>query len=423
VTKLKRLCYGLLAITISVFLCLAMGEFALRWMGFRLPSWDRGDAVLGFATQANRTYRFTFPEHPFFFRSNNRAFLEDKDTPIEKALGTVRIVVLGDSQTEGLVINSESYPHRLGAILNGAATGRYEVINAGTGRYSPYQYYVKAVHQIVPLKPDHIIVGMYIGNDIQDLTRRDDRPYLTIEKDQVQSHPPVFIVFEDPTKPPTWLQSSRVYALVQKAFGSSLHYEITRASLLYHDASAQKRNLFAIAQYMLRVKQLNEISNGLMVTSLHQYNWFEWYPETLPTALRLNKEVMRMFRDLCNRHGIGLTYVLIPSKPRVEPQTLEPLFAKVRQYDKDFTIEKLQASEDQIARQTEKDGAELNVPVIDATQYLIDNRRGRQLYYQNDMHLTAAGNQLMAEAIAKRLALNSASSQAVANLRAQAGHP
>ncbi len=421
--RLKHFCYGLIATTISVMLCLIMGEFALRWMGFRPPSWDNGDALLGFATPANRTFHFAFPEHPFFCKTNNRAFFEDNDTPIEKAPGLVRIVVLGDSQTEGLVINAESYPHKLGMILNGAANGPYEVINAGTGRYSPYQYYVKAAHQIVPLKPDHIIVGMYIGNDIQDLTRRDDRPYLTIDKDGVQSHAPVFIVFQDPSKPPTWLQSSRVYALVQKVFGSSLHYEITRASLLYQDASAQKRSLLSIAEYMLRVKQLNDISNGLMVTSLHQYNWFQWYPETLPTALRLNKEVMRMFRDLCNRHRIGLTYVLIPSKPRVEPQTLEPLFAKVRQYDKDFTIEKLQESEDQIARQTERDGAELNVPVIDATQYLIDNRRGRQLYYQSDMHLTAAGNEVLAEAIARRLAVKPATSQAMASLGRQAGHP
>jgi hypothetical protein len=279
------------------------------------------------------------------------------------------------------------------------------------------------VHDIMPLKPDHMIVGLYLGNDMQDLTRRDDRPYLTVDNDGIHPHPPMFVVFADPNKPPSWLASSRLYALMQKVFGSQLHYAITRAFLLYEDASAQKRSLPAIAKYMLQVRRLNGINNGLMVQSLYQYNWFQWYPETLPTALRLNKEVMRMFRDLSTEHGIGLTYVLIPSKPRVEPQSLEPLFAKVREYDKTFTFGKLQEFEDQIARQIETDGAELNVPVIDTTQYLIANRRGRQLYYQNDMHLTATGNQVMAEAIAKRLALQPAAPQAMAGLRTRAGHP
>ena len=420
-SKLKRSLYGLLATSISLILCLVMAEFSLRWMGFRRPAWDRGDALLGFAPAANQTAKFDFPENPFLLKTNNRAFFEDHDTPVEKPAGVNRVVVVGDSQTEGLCNNSESYPHHLEALLN--HTGRYEVINAGTGRYSPYQYYVKAVHDIMPLKPDHLIVGLYLGNDMQDLTRRDDRPYLTLDNDGIHPHSPMFVVFEDPNKPPSWLASSRVYALMQKVFGSQLHYAITRAFLLYEDASAQKRSLPAIAKYMLQVRRLNGINNGLMVQSLYQYNWFQWYPETLPTALRLNKEVMKMFRDLSNQHGIGLTYVLIPTKPRVEPQSLEPLFAKVREHDKTFTLGKLQEFEDQIAGQIEKDGAELNVPVINTTQYLIENRRGRQLYYQNDMHLTATGNQVMAEAIAKSVASRPAAPQSMAGLRTQAGHP
>jgi hypothetical protein len=271
-SKLKRFVYGLLATSISLILCLVMAELSLRWMEFHRPAWDRGDALLGFAPAANQTAKFDFPENPFLLKTNNRAFFEDHDTPAGKPAGVSRMVVLGDSQTEGLCINSESYPHRLEAMLNHENVGRYEVINAGTGRYSPYQYYVKAVHDIMPLKPDHMIVGLYLGNDMQDLTRRDDRPYLTVDNDGIHPHPPMFVVFADPNKPPSWLASSRLYALMQKVFGSQLHYAITRALLLYEDASAQKRSLPAIAKYMLQVRRLNGINNGLMVQSLYQYN-------------------------------------------------------------------------------------------------------------------------------------------------------
>lgn len=401
--KFRHFIYGVLAIATSITLCAVVGELSLRWLGFRQPSWEQGDGLLGFRPNANKTVNFTFPEHPFVSKTNNMAFFEDHDTPVHKPAGITRVVVLGDSQTAGLCVNRESYPHRLQALLNSPGRCRYEVINAGTGRYSPYQYYVKAVHDILALEPDHIIVGMYIGNDIMDLTRQDDRPYLTFENGRVSAHPPLFIVYKDPGKEPSLLESSRLYALFQKVFGSQLHYQITRATLLYHDASAQRRNPVEIAKYMWDVKRLNDISNGLMVASLHQYNWFRWYPETLPVAMRLNKEVMKMFRDLCAQHGIGLTYVLVPTKPRIEPELLQPLLATVHRYDRTFNIHGLQDFEDRIARQTEKDGAELGIPVIDATPYILEHRQGREMYYRSDMHLTAAGNQVLAEAIANGL--------------------
>lgn len=75
------------------------------------------------------------------------------------------IVAIGDSHTQG--INSESrnsWPQRLGRWSN------QSVYNMGVGGYGPLQY-EKLIWQALRLRPRQIIVGLYVGNDLGDVTR------------------------------------------------------------------------------------------------------------------------------------------------------------------------------------------------------------------------------------------------------------
>jgi hypothetical protein len=263
---------------------------------------------------------------------------------------------------------------------------------------------VKTSTQLVQLAPDHLVVGLYIGNDFMDLLRQDDRPYLTADENRtVTSHSPHFMVLQNPADPPSFLSSSRLYALSRAALGPTVYYQVSRGQLLWHNLSQIGRGPVDIARYMWDVKRLTNISLGLMTQSLLQQVWFRHFPETFQTASLLNRHVMALFQQLCREKGIRLTYVLIPTKVRVEPNDVKGLLDKVSAYDSTLNIESLAAFEDRLASDIRNAGAALGVEVIDLTSPLMNSTRGVRHYYPEDMHLNATGNAVVAEVLREQV--------------------
>ncbi len=396
----RLLFFRLMTLAISVVVALLCGEIGMRVLGVQPLRPAYGDPVVGWDTTPNTTSTFNFPEYGgmLTMRRNNLGFHEDEDTQLQKSPGTTRVVVVGDSQTAGECANFESYPNVLEGMLNASGRyGKYEVINAGVGKYSPYQYYVKTEHQIIPLKPDHLIVGFYVGNDLMDLIRRDDRPYLTLKPDGTGvHHAPEFVLSDDPARPPSAWLSSRLYAAVQRSLGPTLRYQLVRAGMLLHDLAPYGHGPLDTAKYMIEVKRLGDMSVGFMTQSLLQRLWFQHFPKTLPTALRLNREVMIKFKDLCARNNIRLTYVLIPTKLMVEPSDFQDVLDKVARYDDRLTVQNLQAFENQVTDEIVKTGSELGIEVVDLKKPLMERRAGRRFYNPFEMHLTPEGNRAVA---------------------------
>lgn len=104
--------------------------------------------------------------------------LRDREFP-EKAMDEVRILLLGDSYTFGHGVETdEAISAYLERRLNARAlSGRFTVINGGTGGYGPWQS-IGTYHRVVDaLKPDVVILQTFVANDIGDTLRR-DRLYL-----------------------------------------------------------------------------------------------------------------------------------------------------------------------------------------------------------------------------------------------------
>jgi lysophospholipase L1-like esterase len=121
----------------------------------------------------DEAYTFPWPESAagrISFKTNNRGFREDEPTKVEKH--GRRILVLGDSQTEGVVENRESFANVLEALLaeRGAPA---EVINAGIGVTGPHNYLGVLLKQL-ELKPDLVVVMIYDGNDFAHGLQVDD---------------------------------------------------------------------------------------------------------------------------------------------------------------------------------------------------------------------------------------------------------
>lgn len=90
---------------------------------------------------------------------------------LKKPVGTKRILVLGDSFTFGHGVGDRQiYPFIAGELLKQKGYKNAEVINAGyASGFSPDSYYLYLKERGMKLKPDVVVVGFFVFNDIADL--------------------------------------------------------------------------------------------------------------------------------------------------------------------------------------------------------------------------------------------------------------
>jgi hypothetical protein len=121
--------------------------------------------ILGHSHRPNAVREVPWPEHPLGIRS-------DRDHKVEKAAGSLRILVVGDSHMDGVVYNSESFATIIEALLNqNSQISRFESLNVAAGYYGPDEYLACATAYDY-LAPDHFLVGLYSGNDFLDAAKR-----------------------------------------------------------------------------------------------------------------------------------------------------------------------------------------------------------------------------------------------------------
>ena len=142
------------------------GDFLTREPDYYVP-----DALAGHVHKPYAKREFAWAEHEkgrVLFRTNNLGFREDEDTEVTKPERTFLFLVTGDSHTDGVVYNAESFPNLLEQKLNSTpGAPKFEVINGGTGYYT-FQNYAGFFRKYLYLKPDYFIVTIYTGNDFME---------------------------------------------------------------------------------------------------------------------------------------------------------------------------------------------------------------------------------------------------------------
>lgn len=96
----------------------------------------------------------------------------------------LRILVTGDSHTDGVVNNEESFPNVLENLLNKRDSHQvFEVLNGGVGFYSFRNYY-GFLEKHKSLQPDYYLVNVFTGNDFRENLLYEDssNSYLNILK-------------------------------------------------------------------------------------------------------------------------------------------------------------------------------------------------------------------------------------------------
>ena len=148
----------------------------------REPDYYRAHEVLRHVHQPLATRVVPVPDHPngqITLHTNAQGFRSDTEHPIPKPPDTVRVLVTGDSHTDGVVDNVDSFAPALARRLRMAAleAGRdvaFDVVNGGTGYWGPVEY-GSAFSVWKDLEPDWCVVVLYEGNDFLDVVASEER--------------------------------------------------------------------------------------------------------------------------------------------------------------------------------------------------------------------------------------------------------
>jgi len=171
----RRAC-GLALLLVLNLLLLALGDVAVRrfvmpnsshndifvvhdpWLGWKLrPSWaiDRNIKVHNYVSH----------------ETSNRLGFRGPDHPVERPAGTRRIVVLGDSHTEGYTVNDgETWPEQMERALADAtasASAPVQVESFAVGGFSTDQEYLAYLHYARQYRPDLVLL-QFCSNDPPD---------------------------------------------------------------------------------------------------------------------------------------------------------------------------------------------------------------------------------------------------------------
>lgn len=183
---MKRL--ALASIFVATFLALIAAEIGIRGMRYFFPEhplltkiltysdlkmavggWYAPSEFNSFSLATN--YVGTQPSMEQVGKLNrtttNSLGLRNREVPREKPTGTFRILVLGDSYTFGVYLgDNETYPAVLENILKARGVS-VEVMNAGfADGFCPDEHYSWLSNTGLKFKPDLVIYGYFIGNDM-----------------------------------------------------------------------------------------------------------------------------------------------------------------------------------------------------------------------------------------------------------------
>jgi lysophospholipase L1-like esterase len=117
----------------------------------------------------NATFTEVWGDQKYVIHTNSLGFKDERirNVPLEAEPGKTRVVLLGDSFTEGIGLPYEQT--LAGLVQRRLGTERFEILNAGIASYSPRAYYLKMRYLLEQegLRLHHLVVFVDIS-DVRD---------------------------------------------------------------------------------------------------------------------------------------------------------------------------------------------------------------------------------------------------------------
>lgn len=216
-----------------------------------------------------------------------------------KAWSTQRILMLGDSFTMGRgVRDNETFSFVLEQMLDGADTGRFEVINCGVDSYTPLLERLQLKQNIDYIQPDIVILNFDMSDLVQELSYRklatyDENGTVVAVNGITKKEDPAFLTKLKELFYNNLLLTSYISEVVYKrSFRSQIiNFENTvirpskenlKHTLKDYNEEEFKELLSLVEQSMIQIKELC-LAKGceFIITTYpqgHQVNDTEWIP-------------------------------------------------------------------------------------------------------------------------------------------------
>jgi hypothetical protein len=372
-TRLGLVLFGLLV-------ALALLEIILRvtlgpQLGFHLR-YRKFDPLLGYTHQEHVEAEIPFPEYPnggFRAAANNHGLREDSETGYQKPPGTYRVLVVGDSHTDGTVNNAETYPNVLESALVSQGL-QADVLSAGVESYSPFTEMLRFHYYGRLYQPDIVLAGIYVGNDMKHMKGFED---IEIAQDGT-------VLIDD-----TPLQPHR--RPIAECLADQLHH-----SYRYNVVKSKWISLASEGE-IPPTEQAFRACRGCYWQSLEQAYTFHSGDLDLDQGANRLRNTLTQLREQVHGTGARLIVVLIPTKRQVEgPQSDVGRFAQAAD------ILGLSAEErefDELALRTALDACDrAQVEVLNLLPGLREAyiTAREPLYRTTDWHLNPAGHRAVA---------------------------
>lgn len=391
---LPELTVSIITILFSIF----AAETALRIL-FVLPHPLANYYPLEIA-KLGKTIHIDQYEFSIDYKYGNHGF-RDRSFAIEKPTNKKRILFIGDSFTEGFGVNEED---RFSNQVATALGDNYEVINVGQLATNPDVYFDNLLKFGIALKPDLIVMGVFLGNDFQGgrgLPPPDPTKLST-----------------DVTTPPSFASSfsslSYLRALAQqvrsgkKTLVKNVNFVGKNYWDLYFNEKIDKDHFSRM--FKISNEKLDEITKGfnpkiveaVLSGRLHpgmfgeavnnQLHIEEPNPYYLDSDYATTYEYLKASNKLAEENGAKFLVLIIPNVNQVHPDEYKKVF------ENDFLITKVPERFRQVDEFHSRLSADLSqdkIQLIDSTEQL---RKSTELtYYLYDNHMNRVGHRLIGD--------------------------
>lgn len=210
-----------------------------------------------------------------------------------KSIKQAEIVVLGDSHTYGHNVNSEdSWPNQLANMAN------MTVYNFGMVGYGSLQYYY-LIDEAIKLKPKHIIIGLYLANDLNDVCKFVNKTDYW-QKWVKELGYNVEICLQSSNRPNRFEQFLSQQHLV--SLTESVYKKIYRSLDLGDAVNVKEKRNPTLIKYNRIVDHKNNM---------------DMERESISIGFEITKDVLKDTKRKADLNGIEFGVVFIPSKERV----------------------------------------------------------------------------------------------------------
>ena len=332
-----------IVVVVAIVGCLVALEVAVRlYSAFLFPRMMVLDDRLGWKHANGVSKAFSNEDGESFLVVQNRYGHRGREYPLQKENGKYRILVLGDSFTEGVhVPETDLFSARLERM-----NPRFEVLNAGVGGYGTVQEYLYFLTEGARFKPDLLLV-MFFENDLSDnclsyYAGFGPRPYARLKDGKVE--------LVDRLDSRDFLRFT-----LPVPFRSALN----RHSYLYYFLNSYiYQRLFARRMVELQQADLKRIAN------CGNYEIVDWLAGRMNAMMRAE--------------GREFALVLVPTR--------EDLKAGASK------------AEEPILRFCKESGLRC-LALLD--RFVKERGAGARLYFDNDIHWTRAGHRVAADEIGR----------------------